>query len=156
LLRELGGAVLFRDKDLPEEQRMRRAAALRVETARVNVPLLVHGDAELAHKVGADGVHYSANSTTWKRSKLLKGASCHDAMELQRAVHAGLDYVTLSPVHSSPGKGTALGWERFSELTQPLALPVFALGGLGPSDLLEAQRHGAWGVAGIRSFCCRP
>ena len=54
LLHELGGAVLFRDKDLPEEERLRRAAALRLETARANVPLLFHGNAQLAQEVGAD------------------------------------------------------------------------------------------------------
>ena len=80
------------------------------------------------------------------------GCSCHDQAELARAEAAGVDFVTLSPVLASPGKGAPLGWDRFEALARTTRLPVFALGGVGPEDLEEARRLGAFGVAGIRGF----
>jgi len=32
------------------------------------------------------------------------------------------------------------------------AMPVYALGGVRPDDLPQAQQAGAYGVAGIRAF----
>lgn len=82
------------------------------------------------------------------------GASCHDADSLQRAESLGCDFALLSPVmptRSHPGAPT-LGWSGFSALRAFTALPVYALGGLGPADLAAARMAGAQGVAGIRGF----
>ena len=45
-----------------------------------------------------------------------------------------------------------LGWKKFSELAQETKLPVYALGGLGKEDLSEAEKNGAYGIAGISKF----
>ncbi len=84
----------------------------------------------------------------------LVGASCHDAVELERAAWLGLDYALLSPVKptASHPHAVPLGWRGFAELVEPARLPVYALGGLLPSDLDAAIQWGAQGVAGIRAF----
>lgn len=84
----------------------------------------------------------------------LVGASCHDAAGLDRARRLALDYVLLGPVRATPSHpgAAALGWERFAELVTGMPMPVFAIGGLGPTDLDEARAAGAHGVAGIRGF----
>lgn len=82
------------------------------------------------------------------------GASCHGPGELAHAQALGLDYALLSPVaatRSHPG-AVPLGWARFREWTAGLALPVYALGGLGPGALGSAWAAGAHGVAGITGF----
>jgi 8-oxo-dGTP diphosphatase len=146
-------AVQLRDKDLPEVERRRLAAALRTLTAAHGAALIVGGgDVALARAVGADGVHLPSSVPPRTHDGLLVGASCHDSAELERACAAGVDFVTLSPVLASPGKGDPLGWSRFAELARACATPIFALGGLGPDDLDLARSHGAWGVAGIRGF----
>ncbi|AFQ51290.1 thiamine-phosphate phosphorylase [Burkholderia sp. A9] len=81
-------------------------------------------------------------------------AACHAADDLLLAARAGADFVTLSPVLptlSHPGAPT-LGWARFAELAASAAMPVYALGGMTRAHLDDARRHGAHGVAGIRSF----
>ncbi|NJR44074.1 thiamine-phosphate pyrophosphorylase [bacterium] len=82
-------------------------------------------------------------------------AACHNAAELQRAMAIGCDFVTLAPVcatQTHPGIA-GMGWTAFQQLTQIAApLPIYALGGLAPSDLALAQAHGAFGVAGISAF----
>lgn len=84
----------------------------------------------------------------------LVGASCHDAAELARAAALGLDYAVLSPVkptathpHASP-----IGWSHFFELVDPVAVPIYALGGLASADLSAAIHHGAQGIAAIRGL----
>ncbi|RQS24531.1 thiamine phosphate synthase [Burkholderia sp. Bp8998] len=81
-------------------------------------------------------------------------AACHAADDLMLAARAGVDFVTLSPVLptlSHPGAPT-LGWTRFAALAAQAAMPVYALGGMTRAHLDDARRHGAYGVAGIRSF----
>lgn len=84
----------------------------------------------------------------------LVGASCHDAAELAAAAALGLDYAVLSPVRSTTShpQATPLGWARFTELVDPVPLPVFALGGLDPAELSDAIGHGAQGIAAIRGL----
>ncbi|MEN5171690.1 thiamine phosphate synthase [Acinetobacter higginsii] len=81
-------------------------------------------------------------------------AACHDAVSLQHAQHIGCDAVFLSPIHATEThpETKVLGWDRFQELAQNSDIPVFALGGLAPADLEQAQKHHAYGLAGIRQF----
>ena len=46
----------------------------------------------------------------------------------------------------------SLGWKNFLELSKKTKLPVYALGGLSKEDLSEAEKNGAYGVAGISRF----
>lgn len=81
-------------------------------------------------------------------------AACHDLVSLQRAQSLGFDAVILSPVFATQThpEANALGWEKFAEYAKTCDLPVFALGGLSQADLVIAQQHYAYGIAGIRNF----
>jgi len=81
-------------------------------------------------------------------------AACHDAVSLQHAQHIGCDAVLLSPVQMTETHPDAkvLGWDGFAELAKRSDIPVFALGGVAPEDLEKAQKHFAYGLAGIRQF----
>ncbi|MEO7096769.1 MAG: thiamine phosphate synthase, partial [Polyangiales bacterium] len=82
----------------------------------------------------------------------LVSRSCHDERSLAEAEDEGLDFVTLSPVHASPGKGEPLGVARFSSLRRAHpSLHVLALGGIDATNVDEAKRAGADGVAVIRA-----
>lgn len=159
-------AVQLRDKDLPAEERDPLARGLRNLTRRHGALFFINGDLELAIRCGADGVHcgdgdptldlvmeHNANAAPERR--LWVGASCHDSAGLQRAMQAGADFATLSPVLPSPGKaepGEEMGWTGFARTLGDCEIPTFALGGLGPADAEAACAAGAWGVAAIRSL----
>ena len=120
--------------------------------------LIVHGGPEVFHATpGACGLHLP-----WREAAELTarpvpegvwlGVSCHDRQDIAHAVAIGADYVTLGPVQpteSHPGAPT-LGWSAFTDLVSEAVLPVFALGGLSPSDVREARQRGGQGIAGIR------
>ena len=130
----------------------RRVTALaRAHGAKV----LVNSDAALAREIGADGVHLTAEQLRGALSRPdlpWCGASCHSSEQLRSAEALGVDFVVLGPVRPTPSHPdvTPLGWERFREVAKDAAVPVYALGGIAPSDLERASSYGAHGIAMVR------
>lgn len=119
---------------------------------------LLNGCPDLAREVGADGVHLNAvrlRALTARPEGLeWVAASCHDVEALHWAGALGVDFVTLSPVQATASHPEArpLGWDGLAALVAQAPVPVMALGGLSPQDLVMARQQGAYGVAGIRAF----
>ena len=85
---------------------------------------------------------------------LLLFAACHDQAAVAKANQLKVDAVLISPLHptaSHPNQPT-LGWQAWQQLVEQSQLPVYALGGVAPADLLKVQHAGGFGVAGIRAF----
>lgn len=81
----------------------------------------------------------------------LVAASCHGPAELAQAQRLGLDFAVLSPVlptASHPG-APHIGWGTFAAWVDEVALPVYALGGVGGLAPAKAWQRGAQGIAGI-------
>ena len=81
----------------------------------------------------------------------LVAASCPTVDEVGRAMAIGLDFVVLGLVkarRSHPG-ATLLGWDGFRRIAEGASIPVYAIGGLRQSDLDDARRAGAHGLAMI-------
>jgi 8-oxo-dGTP diphosphatase len=145
---------------LPVETVRGVATRLLPELRALGACLLLNRDIEGALALGEGvGVHLAASQLHALEARPLPlsqmiAASCHDAGELARASQLGCDFATLSPVHATSSHPDAepLGWPRFAQLAEAASLPVYALGGLGPEDGMEARLHAAQGVAGIRGF----
>ncbi len=117
--------------------------------------VLINANAPLARTVGADGVHLTAQQlqeTATRPDFALVGASCHNAAEIDKAEHLGVDFAVLGPVLPTPTHPDAepLGWEGFQRLAANRRIPLFALGGLQPADHERALACGAHGLAMIR------
>jgi 8-oxo-dGTP diphosphatase len=119
---------------------------------------LVNRDIELAGRLGV-GVHLGSEQLLVLGQRPLPAgqlvaASCHDLAQLQAAQRLGCDFAVLGPLQqtaSHPG-AAPLGWAAFEALREQVSLPLYALGGMTPSDIEQARRHGAQGVAAIRSL----
>lgn len=123
----------------------------------INVDLWQQLDAELRDKIST--IHLKQSQLmSFSKAGLVVGkrfiAACHDAVSLQHAHHIGCDAVLLSPVQvtATHPEAKELGWESFEELARTSDIPVFALGGVAPAELKQAQKHHAYGLAGIRQF----
>ncbi|MDR2061007.1 MAG: thiamine phosphate synthase [Acinetobacter sp.] len=123
----------------------------------INVDLWQQLDAALRDKMST--IHLKQSQLmSFSKAGLVVGkrfiAACHDAVSLQHAHHIGCDAVLLSPVQTTETHPDAkeLGWEGFDELARTSDIPVFALGGVAPAELKQAQKHHAYGLAGIRQF----
>ena len=87
------------------------------------------------------------------KEKLLS-ASVHNLTELVRAEKLQADFILLSPVLHTTSHPDAepLGWDKFEVIVEKVNCPVFALGGVDESDLLQAKRCGAHGIAAISAL----
>lgn len=121
--------------------------------------LLLNAEPALALELAADGAHLTARRLMTATARpvprtLWLSASCHDAAELAQARRLGVDFVLVSPVRATATHPVAapLGWPALARLVAPSALPVYALGGVGPAQLGEALQAGCVGIAGIGAF----
>ncbi len=149
--------IQLRDKTLPPAQRLWFAEAVMQLARNHGALVVVNDDAELARRIGAAGLHLSATALAACQERPdfdWIGASCHSAEEIARAGDLGLDYALLGPVQATPThpKTPGLGWPEFAQRIAGNTLPVFALGGMRPDMLGEAQQHGAHGIALMRGW----
>ena len=147
--------VQIREKSLSDEDLVELALRAQALASAHGAKILVNAEPQLAARARADGVHLTAARLMAMQTRPdceLVGASCHDERELAHAARLGLDFAVVGPVAetaSHPGAAT-LGWQRFGQLVADYPLPVYAVGGLGKSDMDAAWTAGAHGIAAIR------
>ncbi len=151
--------VQLRSKNLPIAQYEQLAKEICRRVHDYNGILLLNAPENLLNDVAADGIHLSSNRLTTfspdiRKQLKLVSAACHNEAELKYAQQLQVDCIILSPVLATQShpNATPLGWENFSKLAQSVELPVYALGGLQPYNLLTAQNHFAYGIAAKRSL----
>lgn len=153
-----GGArwIWFRERDMPVEARTVLAGEVLTVVRRYGGRLSIGGDAGLAARIGADGVHLAGGAGPTEiaaaRAILpsgLIGLSAHSPHEIAEASRVGVDYATLSPIFataSKPGYGPALGLAALTEAAA-FGIPVIALGGVTIDRVRGCRKAGAAGVA---------
>jgi thiamine-phosphate pyrophosphorylase len=148
--------ALYRDKSNPNYD-IQAAHFVEVCAQFMDIKAFIHQKIDLAVKLGAVGVHLTSkqfDDIKEAKSKNLEVIiSTHTHDEVLKAQELGADYVTYSPVFTSPGKGEAKGVDDLKELVKKVDIKVFALGGIIDSvhvDKLEDTQ--AYGFASIRYF----
>ena len=132
-------------------QRVQLARRLNEVCRGTQVRLLLSGSALEASRAGAEGVHSDTRSldgATHRPPATLWAASVRDADQLTRAHRLGAELALATPVLPTPERPHAgvLGWEGLARLAGAAPLPVYAAGGLRPTDLVTARASGAAGV----------
>jgi thiamine-phosphate pyrophosphorylase len=120
------------------------ATALRQVTIRADIALLLDGDADLALRLGCDGVHVPANQVAAARRVVgdggsvgaACGASRDDAM---RAAEAGADYVAFGPVDG----GDAVDRDTVLDWAIAMVVPCVVAGGIGMTNAASWAATGA-------------
>ena len=157
-------AIQLREKNLPENELRSLAKDVLKLTQKYNALLFINHRAELAHDIGADGVHLTESSLAVRKVRkqypdLLIGKSTHSLEGAMRAQHQRADFVTFSPVYDTPSKqqyGPPQGLEKLQQVCTGLDIPVLALGGIDLSRIAPVRKHGAFGVALIRGIWNSP
>ncbi|MNY46929.1 Thiamine-phosphate synthase [compost metagenome] len=118
--------------------------------------LLVGLDADLAERIGADGVHLperalsAAYALSGRRPDWLLTGAAHSSETIKGA--RDLDALVLSPVFPAGGASAgkpALGIKGFKALAAHAPCPVYALGGINAANVAELLGSGAYGIAGV-------
>jgi thiamine-phosphate pyrophosphorylase len=153
-----GAGVVYRAFGAPDAvQRGRRLVRI---ARRRGLMLLAGADAQLASRIGADGVHlperaaHAATSLKQARPGWIVTSAAHSATAIVRARRAGVGAVFVSPVFPSASRsaGRPLGQVRFAELVRAARLPVFALGGIDADTARRIVRTGAAGFAAVEAL----
>jgi thiamine-phosphate pyrophosphorylase len=126
-------------------------------TQTTGTKLLVNDRADLALAGKADGVHLTSQSlscSTIRRSfskTFIIGVSTHTFEEAEEAKKQGANFVTYSPIFTTPNKNDPQGVEKLQEICRKLSpFPVVALGGINAGNFPEVLKAGASGLAAIR------
>lgn len=157
-------AIQLREKNLPESELRSLAKDVLKLTQKYNALLILNHRADLAHAIGADGVHLTEASPAVRKIRkqfpdLLIGKSTHSLQGAMRAQHQRADFVTFSPVYDTPSKqqyGPPQGLEKLEQVCASLDIPVLALGGIDLSRTSTVREQGAFGVALIRGIWNSP
>ena len=150
--------VQLRAKGVSDRKSLEWGHALRALTHRSDTRLTVNGRADIARRIGADGVHLGETAVPIERLRTdnasvgMIGASRHNRQGLLRAEAAGADYAFLSPLFFVSGKNPPLGIDAFGRAIEGLALAVYALGGIRREHVGTVMRSGAHGIAVRRAI----
>ncbi|MEM9285398.1 MAG: thiamine phosphate synthase [Pseudomonadota bacterium] len=129
----------LRLKDVSDDEVLRAAEAIAPVLGAAGAGFLINDRADLAAKVGADGVHLGQSDGSVAEARTLLGAdkdigvTCHDSIHLaMEAGEAGADYVAFGAFFPTATKEVIHHAEAdlLTQWTQMATVPVVAIGGI--------------------------
>lgn len=147
--------VQLREKQADPRQLLEEAEQMAQLCRRYGVPFLINDDLELALACGADGVHVGQQDLSPREvrrragDRLIVGVSAHSVAEARQAAADGADYLGVGAMFATSTKSDArpLPHQTLREICQAVELPVVAIGGIQPDNLMQLAGCGADGVA---------
>jgi 8-oxo-dGTP diphosphatase len=144
--------IQVRENNLPYQDLKKIAKKILDLAKPYQAKVLINKNENLALDIGADGVHYPSHRLIKLKDRSafsLCGASCHNIEELMIAQDLNISFAVFSPVQKTESHPLAqpIGWELFSEYTNKLDIPIYALGGLNQASLKKSWQSGGHGIA---------
>jgi len=144
--------VQLRLKDLPDAEILRAGEILMPIVQAANAAFIVNDRADLAKRLGADGVHVGQEDTPYAEARALMGpkgivgVTCHDSRHLaMEAAEAGADYVAFGAFFETSTKQaktkadpSILTWWQ-----EMMNAPCVAIGGITPDNARGLAEAGA-------------
>ena len=157
-----GGITLLqlREKNLTDREMLQEAQELLPLCHRHGVPLIINDRVQGAMAAGADGVHLGQEDMSPREARAILGpdaiigVSARTVGSAQRAEQEGADYLGVGAVFSTSTKTDAqnISPETLRQICQAVHIPVVAIGGIGPDNILELLGCGIQGVAVVSSI----
>ncbi len=155
--------IVLREKDLSEEDYFALAASLLSLCRRFGTPLILHSFPDVALRLGVTSLHLPlpALRSLPKEKKAFFteiGASCHSVEEAKEAERLGCTYLFAGHIFPTdckkglPGRGL----DFLRAVLSQTALPVYAIGGIGPENVFSVKKTGAAGVCVMSSLMTCP
>lgn len=162
-----GGAsiIQFREKEMTTRELVETARRLKELTSQASVPFIVNDRLDVALAVEVDGVHVGQDDMPADLARQLigpnkiLGVSASTVEEALQAEKDGADYVSASPIFTTPTKPDApppTGLKGLKAFVEAVNLPVIAIGGINEENAAEVIACGADGVAVISAVVSAP
>lgn len=157
--------VQYRNKDFDRTRDLAELRAIASLAARSGRVLIVNDDPDLAHEVGAQGVHLGKDDGSPLAARALLGTSAtigatvHSLSELEALRGMPIDYIGVGPVFGTGSKDTGLpdlGLSGLSRICKASPFPVVAIGSVDMDNAALVAGAGAKGAAILSAFCCAP
>ena len=149
-------AVQLREKDLTGGDLFYLAEKCRNLCEKYHAALMINDRIDVALAVDAAGVQLGNLSLPIPTARQLLGpdkmigASTHSLTEAQVAEETGADFILFGPVYFTPSKaryGAPQGLIALKETVEKTSLPVYAIGGIKATSLMDLKSTGIRGIA---------
>ena len=150
--------LILREKDLSDEEYTTMAFCIQEICRRENVPFFVHGRLSSARQIGCRNLHLPLQTLQQLGGKPadidILSVSCHSREDVMQAEKQGADRIILGTIYETgckpglAGKGASF----VREICRETPLPVYAIGGIKPSNLREVMEAGAAGGCMMSGF----
>jgi thiamine-phosphate pyrophosphorylase len=151
--------VQLRDKHASDAELLEAAALFRSLCDEHEALFWLNDRPDLALRAGADGVHVGQDDQAVDEVReqvgpdVLVGLSTHSREQLERALIAGVDEISVGPVYETPTKqgrpAAGLGYVRHAAASAG-DMPWFAIGGIDLENVDAVVEAGAGRVAVVR------
>lgn len=139
-------AIIVREKDLSYSELLAYAKEINKITQANKVKLIINNNIEVANEICADGFHMSYSRFVNEKIGFegVKGVSIHSIEEGIIAQELGADYVLAGHIFPTECKKDLepRGIEFIKELKERLIIPVIALGGITPENIMQLKGIG--------------
>ncbi len=154
--------VQFREKERAAREMVTIGRALLSFLKPLGIPLIINDRVDVAHAIGADGIHLGQADLTVSQARQILGKraiiglSVESLEQLGEAFQEKVDYLAASPVFKTESKkdhAPPWGLEGLRHLCKRSPFPVVAIGGIHQNNVHEVMKQGVAGVAAISSIC---
>lgn len=159
IARSCAKSIILREKDLDEDAYTALAGQVLAICKKYETPCILHNYVGAASTLGVDRIHlplHMLRKTTDKEKSRFSviGASCHSIEEAREAEEYGCTYITAGHIFDTdckkgaPGRGLAF----LHEICESISIPVYAIGGIDPSNYNAVRSAGAAGACIMSGF----
>ena len=151
-----GSAIVYRSFGASDAEA--RASGLLAIARRRGLLLIIGADAELAARVGADGVHLperlAHRARRLRRPGWIITSAAHSALAARRGLASGADAVVVSAIlaSNSPSAGAPIGPVRLAALVRMAGGAVYGLGGINDKTARRLMPTGLVGLAAVEAL----
>lgn len=144
-------AIILREKDLSYEELLAMAKKVKKIIGTRDVKLIINSSLEVAKEVEAYGFHL--NFKKFIETKLcfkgIIGVSVHSLEEAIAAEKQGADYLLLGHIFETDCKKglPPRGIDLIKTIKRNVNIPIIALGGINPKNILQVMEANADGAA---------
>lgn len=158
----LGGAtcIQLREKELDEKVFLAEAIEIQKLCRQYKVPFMINDHVEIACQIHADGVHVGQHDMEADHVRAMLGENQILGVSVQTVEQAvlaearGADYLGVGAVFRTGSKADAddVSYETLKAICEAVQIPVVAIGGIGPQNILELKESGISGIAVISAI----
>ena len=144
-------SVQLRGKNRSLDELSALAEKLLRLTMLAKIPLIANDHAEIAQRVGVQGVHVGQDDNSIEKVRaqikrpIVVGKSTHSIEQAVAAEREGADYIGFGPIFSTPTKPdySPIGLEQICEVHERVSIPIFCIGGIKSENLAQVIAAGA-------------